>query len=481
MGGTWRGSKAAREASKASAACPNSKPASTPAPRHAHLRTCRHRVPTPSARTKEEAGETRPRRGGGAPRRLLHHQRRATSCSTAFHPDATPRSELSSLACRHGATGDCRLKTRRIMTQDALSRPDVSRTRPLAAHSISQAAQHKQRPFRCASLAQHPHHTGAAFDWVLLLLLLLGSRSGRTRSLRSICQTSPAPPKIPLLVSCTVHSQSARPWRTERQDREGSGHLRPVWAGPSSRTFPAARRQRQASSSKGTKAARIAKTRDARYGRQRVGRQTEVGAAVLAMKACVERVLEPRALVVLVPHVAYSSLRPEGQIAAPRVELIARVEQRGIAAPARVHTLGMVVNVFPCPRIVKAHPHAPRRQARCGHGTPSRTRGRRGVAGQRAAAGKPGGAGRCRGDAPRYGRSMRSSMQYDERRISSRALRLKTQFVGVEQLPSRQRVVPPRSIPPAHRAGSPRSALPKSPASQVPGELVNETMNSLSQ
>jgi hypothetical protein len=63
---------------------------------------------------------------------------------------------------------------------------------------------------------------------------------------------------------------------------------------------------------------------------------------------------------------------------------------------------------------------------------------------------------------------MRSSMQYDERRISSRALRLKTQFAGVEQLPSRQRVVPPRSIPPDHRAGSPRSALPKSPASQVP-------------
>ena len=93
---------------------------------------------------------------------------------------------------------------------------------------------------------------------------------------------------------------------------------------------------------------------------------------MLAMKACVERVLEPRTLVVLVPHVAYSSLRPERQIAAPRVELIARVEQRGVAAPARVHALGVVVNVFPCPRTaasdVKAYPHAPRRQtgAVCG-------------------------------------------------------------------------------------------------------------------
>ena len=70
-------------------------------------------------------------------------------------------------------------------------------------------------------------------------------------------------------------------------------------------------------------------------------------------------------------------------------------------------------------------------------------------------------------NAPKYGRSMRSCMQKEVRRCSSRALKLKTQLSGVEQLPPlspmRQFMRPPRSMPPTHLLGSLSSELPNQP------------------
>lgn len=134
--------------------------ASTPAhcgTRHAHRGTCRHGHGVPSRRRK------RARPDNDAPQAHLEDfsivEGPPRLAHLPSHPDATSRSQLSSLASRHGRTQDGGLKTGRnkpeggfrhetphsplkrdasLATQE---RRFTRHSRPLSAHSISQAAQ----------------------------------------------------------------------------------------------------------------------------------------------------------------------------------------------------------------------------------------------------------------------------------------------------------------------------------------------------
>ena len=74
---------------------------------------------------------------------------------------------------------------------------------------------------------------------------------------------------------------------------------------------------------------------------------------------------------------------------------------------------------------------------------------------------------RDRENTPRYGRSMRSCIQYLLRSSSSRLPTFSIQFSGDEQLPPRspmrQLILPPRSIPFVHLLWSPLSPFPNRP------------------
>lgn len=74
-----------------------------------------------------------------------------------------------------------------------------------------------------------------------------------------------------------------------------------------------------------------------------------MSAAIFAVKAGIMRVLPPRASVMLVAHVTQFRLRPEGQVPASRVKLVARVKQCAVTAAACVHALGLFIHILSCP------------------------------------------------------------------------------------------------------------------------------------